>query len=72
LQDYAIFNHLQQSDVPFAGFGARWGVAWRPPVVLRRVQEYVEAHLEQELTIEGLAAVAGLSPSHFAQQGSVV
>jgi AraC family transcriptional regulator len=37
------------------------------PVVLRRVQEYVEAHLEQDLTIEALAAVAGLSPYHFAR-----
>jgi AraC family transcriptional regulator len=37
------------------------------PVVLRRVQEYVEAHLEQDLTIEDLAAVAGLSPYHFAR-----
>jgi AraC family transcriptional regulator len=37
------------------------------PVVLRWVQEYIEAHLEHDLTIEDLAAVAGLSPYHFAR-----
>ncbi|WP_246672010.1 MULTISPECIES: AraC family transcriptional regulator [unclassified Mesorhizobium] len=37
------------------------------PVVLRRVKEYVEANLEQDLAIEDLAAVTGLSPYHFAR-----
>jgi AraC family transcriptional regulator len=37
------------------------------PVVLRRVQEYVEAYLERDLAIEDLAIVAGLSPYHFAR-----
>lgn len=31
------------------------------------MQEYVEVHLEHELTIEDLAAVSGLSPYHFAR-----
>lgn len=35
--------------------------AWR----LRRVLEYVEAHLEAELTLAELASVAGFSLSHF-------
>jgi AraC family transcriptional regulator len=35
--------------------------AWR----LRRVIEYVDAHLDQDLTLAELAAVAGFSPSHF-------
>ncbi|MGO4702012.1 helix-turn-helix domain-containing protein [Dyella sp. 2RAB6] len=35
--------------------------AWR----LRRVVEYIEAHLEQDLTLPELAAVAGYSLSHF-------
>lgn len=36
---------------------------WR----LRRVAEYIEANLESELNIADLAAVAGLSRSHFIQ-----
>lgn len=51
------------SERPPKALFIRRGLA---PVVLRRVQEYVEAHLEQDLTIEDLAAVAGLSPYHFA------
>lgn len=35
------------------------------PVQLRRVTDYVEAHLAQELGLAELAAVAGLSPHHF-------
>ena len=35
--------------------------AWR----LRRVIEYVEAHLDEELTLVELANVAGFSVSHF-------
>lgn len=35
--------------------------AWR----LRRVLEYVEAHLDEDLTLPQLAAVAGYSLSHF-------
>jgi AraC family transcriptional regulator len=35
--------------------------AWR----LRRVIEYVDAHLDQDLTLAELAAVAEFSPSHF-------
>jgi AraC family transcriptional regulator len=35
--------------------------AWR----LRHVIEYVDAHLDQDLTLAELAAVAGYSPSHF-------
>ena len=35
--------------------------AWR----LRHVIEYVDAHLDQDLTLAELAAVAGFSPSHF-------
>jgi AraC family transcriptional regulator len=36
-----------------------------PPWRLRRVLEYVEANLEQDLTLAELAAVAGFSVSHF-------
>jgi AraC family transcriptional regulator len=35
--------------------------AWR----LRRVVDYIDAHLDQDLTLAELAAVAAFSPSHF-------
>jgi len=35
--------------------------AWR----LRHVLEYIEAHLDEDLSLAELAAVAGYSPSHF-------
>ena len=37
---------------------------WR----LKRVQEYVDAHLDEALSLADLAAVAGLSPMYFAGQ----
>ncbi len=37
------------------------------PVVLRRVLEYIEAYLERDLLLSDLAAVADLSPYHFAR-----
>lgn len=33
---------------------------------LRRVQEFVEAHIGEDVTIEKMAAVVGCSPGHFA------
>lgn len=47
-----------------ASFVARGGLA---PHALRRVSEFVETGLETGLTIDDLAAVAGLSPYHFAR-----
>ncbi|MBA2673651.1 AraC family transcriptional regulator, partial [Ramlibacter sp.] len=35
------------------------------PRQLRRVREHVDAHLAENLSLELLAGVAGLSPSHF-------
>jgi AraC-like DNA-binding protein len=43
---------------------------WRgglPPLVLRRVQEYVDSHLGEDLELEQLALTAGLSLHHFAR-----
>ena len=37
------------------------------PAALRRTVEFIEEHLAETLTICGLAAVAGLSPCHFAR-----
>ena len=34
---------------------------------MRRVLDYIEAHLEQGLTLAELAGVACLSPSHFSR-----
>jgi len=38
-----------------------------PPRALRRVREYVEAHLEKNISLVMLASTAGLSMSHFAR-----
>ncbi len=38
-----------------------------PPRALRRVREYVEAHLEKNISLLMLASTAGLSMSHFAR-----
>jgi transcriptional regulator GlxA family with amidase domain len=38
-----------------------------PPRALRRVREYVEAHLEKNISLQVLASTAGLSMSHFAR-----
>ena len=39
-----------------------------PPRALRRVREYIEAHLEQNISVQALAATAGLSMFHFARE----
>ena len=38
-----------------------------PPRVLQRVREYIEAHLENNVSLEVLAGIAGLSISYFAR-----
>jgi AraC family transcriptional regulator len=38
------------------------------PTALRRVREYVQEHLEEEITLETLAALVYLSPYHFARK----
>jgi len=38
-----------------------------PPRALRRVREYIAAHLEENIGIEALAAIVGLSMFHFAR-----
>jgi transcriptional regulator GlxA family with amidase domain len=38
-----------------------------PPRALRRVREYIEAHLEHTISIQALATVVGLSMYHFAR-----
>jgi transcriptional regulator GlxA family with amidase domain len=36
-----------------------------PPRTLRRVREYIEAHLEDNISLQELAGMEGLSTSHF-------
>jgi transcriptional regulator of acetoin/glycerol metabolism len=38
-----------------------------PPVLTRRICEYIESHLDQKIELEALAAMAGLSTHHFAR-----
>jgi transcriptional regulator GlxA family with amidase domain len=38
-----------------------------PPRALRRVREFIEAHLEENISIQALASIAGLSMYHFAR-----
>jgi AraC family transcriptional regulator len=38
-----------------------------PPKALRRVRDYVTAHLEENISIQVLAAIVGLSRYHFAR-----
>ena len=35
---------------------------------LRRVEDYIEAHLERDIGVDDLAEAAGLSPVYFARQ----
>jgi transcriptional regulator GlxA family with amidase domain len=39
-----------------------------PPGAIRRVREYVEAHLSESMDLAELAGIAGLSVFHFARQ----
>jgi len=38
-----------------------------PPRAMRRVREFIEAHLERTISIQELAEIAGLSMHHFAR-----
>jgi transcriptional regulator GlxA family with amidase domain len=38
-----------------------------PPRALRRVRDFVEAHLEENISVQALACIAGLSMYHFAR-----
>lgn len=38
-----------------------------PPRALRRVREYIEAHLQENVSLQALAGIAGKSTYHFAR-----
>ena len=50
--------------MPASGPRSRGGL---PPKMLRRVRDYIEAHLEEKISIESLADAFGLSMFHFAR-----
>ena len=52
-------------ETRFGGRDASRGHGGLDPVRLRRVVEFIEAHLEERLTIARLAEAAALSPFHF-------
>jgi transcriptional regulator GlxA family with amidase domain len=72
-------NHLSPHTIPsdlFASLPSEIAAAVRlhmpargglPPRALRRIREYVTAHLEENISIQALAAIVGLSMYHFAR-----
>lgn len=58
-------RHLRSSAAPVACVTRRTALPlWR----LQRVDAYIEAHLSEHVTLNDMAAAAGLSPMHFAAQ----
>jgi len=58
----ALLDDLPQQPTPVSQH--RGGL---PPAATRRVREYIDAHLDQNLGLEVLAGLAGLSVHHFAR-----
>jgi len=50
------------NEVQIAAQYARGGL---PPCVRRRIHDYIAAHLDQKITNDALAQIAGLSTAHF-------
>jgi AraC family transcriptional regulator len=46
-------------------FAVQYARGGLPPCVLRRVHDYIAAHLDQKITNDALAQIAGLSSAHF-------
>lgn len=59
LRTYTSLNKRPAHDLPVTG-----GLS---PMVRSRVIEYIHTHLPRKITIETLASIAELSPSHFAR-----
>jgi AraC family transcriptional regulator len=60
----AVLSSLSSAiaDAALFKMPARGGL---PPRALRRVREYVLAHIEENITIQALASIVGLSRFHF-------
>lgn len=56
-----VAHGAQESPAPIV---ARGGL---PPHLLRRAQEYMDAHLATDLTLDAVAREIGVSPRHFAR-----
>lgn len=52
---------MPEAEVPLP---SRGGLS---PALARRICEYVESHLDQKISLDTLALMAGLSPHHFAR-----
>ena len=52
----------RNSEAQIAVRNARGGL---PPCVRRRIHDYIAAHLDQKITNDALAHIAGLSTAHF-------
>jgi len=61
---FASTGGVAAPSVAQLGLRIRGGL---PPRTLRRVREYIEAHLDETIGIRALAAIAGLSMYHFAR-----
>jgi len=46
-------------------FAVQYARGGLPPCVRRRVHDYIAAHLDQKITNDTLAQIAGLSTAHF-------
>ena len=60
----APMGYAAASSVAQSGLRIRGGL---PPRALRRVREFIEAHLDKNISVQALAAIAGLSMYHFAR-----
>jgi AraC-like DNA-binding protein len=59
-----LVSVVADTHLPAPVARVRGGLA---PRALRRVREYIDAHFEEKIRIDSLAAVAGLSLFHFAR-----
>ena len=54
-------GHLPVAEAPVARRGGL------PPGLARRICDYIESHFDQKISLDSLAAMAGLSRDHFAR-----
>jgi AraC-like DNA-binding protein len=57
----STLGHLPEAEPPPPNRGGL------PPIMTQRICEYVESHLEQKVSLDTLASMAGLSTHHFAR-----
>jgi len=57
-------SRLDNLPMPEAPFPSRGGLS---PTLARRICAYMESHLDEKISLDGLAAMAGLSAHHFAR-----